>query len=165
MKRGKYQSLCLMFLLVFCVMFNSCKIPENILQNSSEVDFSTPQKVQISYNENIYDVTIVINTSKLEVNFINEKDLISGACICLSENKYKITYKDMVFNGERTSLTNSFLPCVIYSFLTSFGEIIVLDNYDKERECYYVKKNINGNFVTLECYEADNDKFYSLEIK
>ncbi len=165
MKGIKNKRLCLVFLLLFCLTFNSCKLSENILQSYSEVDFSTPQKVQISFNEHIYDTTIVLNTSKLEINFINEKDLISGAYICLTENKYKITYKDMAFEGERNSLTNSFLPCVVYSFLSSFGETIVLDNYDKERECYNIKKNINSYFVSLECYETDDNKFYSMEIK
>ena len=165
MKEGKYQSLCLIFTFVLCLSLVSCKMPENIFQSSSDVDFSTPQKVQISYNEHIYDTNIVFNTSKLEINFLNEKDLINGACIFLSENKYRITYKDMFFEDERTSLTNSFLPCVIYSFLSSFEGTILLENYDKERQCYFVKRNVNGYFIIFECYETDTEKIYSMEIK
>ncbi len=164
MKRIKKQSLCLIFLL-FCLSLNSCKLAEDILQSTSEVDFSVPQKVQISVNEHIYDTTIVFKDSKLEINFVNEKDLINGAYVCLSENGYKITYMDMVFEGERASLTSSFLPCVVYSFLTSFDEKILLDNYDKVRQCYYVKRSIGGCFIKLECYETDDNKYYSMEIK
>lgn len=165
MKRNKKQSLCLIFLFFLCLFFNSCKIPENILQSTSEVDFSTPQKVQISFNEHIYDTTIVLNSPKLEVNFINEKDLLGGAYVLLTENNYKITYKDMVFNGEISELTDSFLPRVIYNFIFSFEDKIILDSYDKERGCYFVKKDINGYFVTFECYETADKKFYSMEIK
>lgn len=165
MKRVKKQSLCLIFLLLFCLSLNSCKLAENILQSTSEVDFSIPQKVQISFNEHIYDTTIVLNGSKLEINFVNEKDLINGAYVCLTEKGYKITYLDMLFEGEKASLTSSFLPCVVYSFLTSFDEKIILDNYDKVRQCYYIKRSIGGNFIILECYENDDNKYYSMEIK
>jgi hypothetical protein len=140
-------------------------MPDNILQSSSDVDFSTPQKVQISFNECIYDTTIVLNNSRFEINFINEKNLINGAYVCLTETEYKIIYKDMVFDGEMNSLTNSFLPCVIHSFLRSFGGTILLDNYDKQRQCYFAKKTVNGYFITLECYETDVGKIYSMEIK
>lgn len=135
------------------------------MQSSSEVDFSTPQKVQISFNEHIYDTTIVFDKSKLEVNFSNKKDLLDGAYVCLTEKNYKITYMDMVFNGDISELTDSFLPCVIYSFILSMENQVLLDSYDKERECYFKKKNVNGYFVNLECYKSDENEFYSMEIK
>lgn len=140
-------------------------MPENILQSTSDVDFSTPQKVQIYFNEQIYDTTLVLNNSKLEINFTNEKDLIGGAYVSLTENSYKITYKDMVFSGEKSELAPSFLPLIIYDFIFSFEEKILLDSYDKEKEWFYLKKNINDYFITLECYEANDKKLYSMEIK
>lgn len=165
MKRLRFHSLCLIFLFLFCTTLNSCKIPENILQSSSEVDFSTPQKVQITFNEHIYDTTIVYNKSKLEVNFTNDKDLLSGAYVCLVDGVYKITYKDMAFNGNISELSHSFLPGIIYNFILSFEEKILLDAFDKSQECYFLKKNVNGYFITLECYETEDNKFYSMEIK
>lgn len=165
MKKTDFQNLCLIFLFLCLFVFNSCKIAENIIQSSSEVDFSTPQKVQISFNEHIYDTTIVFDKSKLEVNFSNEKDLLDGAYVCLTEKNYKITYMDMVFNGDISELTDSFLPCVIYSFILSMENQVLLDSYDKERECYFIKKNVNGYFVNLECYKFDENEFYSMEIK
>ena len=165
MKRNKYQSLCLIFLVLFSLVLNSCQFAENILQSSSEVDFSFPKKIQVDFNEAVYNITAVFNNSKLEINFIDEKDLMDGAYVSLTDKSYKITYKDMAFQGERSSLTDSFLPCVLYSFLTSFEKGVVLDSYDKERKCYSTKKNINGYFITFECYETDDNKFYSMEIK
>lgn len=165
MRWFKTPSLCFVFLILFCTILNSCKISGNILQGSSEVDFSTPQKLQVSFNEHIYDTTIVFKNSKLEINFSNEKDLLDGAYVCLTENSYKITYKDMVFNGDISGLSDSFLPCIIYNFLLSFEEKILLDTYDKSCECYYIKKSVNGYFVTLESYESGSKKFYSMEIK
>lgn len=165
MKGVKAQRLCLVFLILFCITLNSCKLPQNILQGTSEVDFSTPQKLQISFNEHIYDTTIVLNNSKLEINFSNEKDLLDGAYVCLTEKDYKITYKDMIFNGSISELSHSFLPNIIYKFIFSFEDNVLLETYDKNRECYYIKKSVNGYFVTLECYEKDDSKFYSMEIK
>ncbi len=124
-----------------------------------------PQNVQISFNEHIYDTTIVFNNSKFEVNFNNENDLLNGAYVCLNKKDYKITYKDMVFKGAISELSDSFLPCIFYNFIISFEDGILLDTYDKERDCFFVKRNVNGYFITLECYEADDKKLYSIEIK
>ncbi len=165
MKGHKNKVLVSVFLILFCISLNSCKISKSILRGSSEVDFTTPQKLQVSFNDHIYDTTVVMNNTRLEINFSNEKDLLDGAYVCLTENSYKITYKDMVFNGDISELSDSFLPYIIYNFLLSFEEKILLDTYDKSRECYYIKKSVNGYFVTLESYESDSKKFYSMEIK
>lgn len=140
-------------------------MPENILQRTSEVDFSTPQRVQIYYNEQIYDTTVALNNSKLEINFTDEKNLLGGAYASLTEKAYKITYMGMAFNGEKSELASSFLPLAVYDFITSFEGKILLDTYDKGRECFYIKKSVNEYFITLECYENEDKKFYSMEIK
>ena len=99
------------------------------------------------------------------MNFNNDKDLLSGACVCLVDDVYKIIYKEMVFNGNISELSHSFLPVIIYSFILSFEDKIMLEAYDKQKECYYLKKNINGYFLTLECYKNSDENFYSIEIK
>ena len=90
---------------------------------------------------------------------------ISGLYSTITENSYKITYKDMVFSGEKSELAPSFLPLIIYDFIFSFEEKILLDSYDKKKECYYSEKNINGYFFTFECYENEDKKFYLMKIK
>lgn len=165
MQTHKNKILCLMFLSLFCLTLDSCKISGNIFQSYSEVDFATPQKVQVLFDERIYDTTVVLNNSKLEVNFNDENDLLDGAYVCLSADSYRITYRDMVFAGEKTSLTSSFMPCIIYNFIFSFEDKIILNAYDKQRDCYYIKKSVNGYFVSLECYLKDGRNFYSMEIK
>lgn len=154
-----------MFLVAFCLIASSCELPGNIIQGSSEVDFGAPQRVQITFNEHIYDTTIVLKDKRLEINFTNEKDLLNGAYICLTNSSYKITYKNMAFEGDIAELSSPFLPCVVKAFLHSFEGEIILNSYDKVRQCYYVKKNVNGYFVALECYEYNDNKFYSMEIK
>ena len=81
MKRNKYQSLCLIFLVLFSLVLNSCQFAENILQSSSEVDFSFPKKIQVDFNEAVYNITAVFNNSKLEINFIDEKDCRNLHCL------------------------------------------------------------------------------------
>lgn len=147
-------------------MFSSCSFSENILQSSSEVDFSIPRKVQIKFNENIYNTLIFYNNSKLEINFEKENNIMSDAFVCITGDSYKILYKDMTFTGEKSFLTTSFLPCIIYSFFNSFESNIVLDTFDKDRNCHYTKRNIDGYFVVLEGYEKEAEPIiYSLEIK
>lgn len=165
MKSYKIKCLFSVILILFCVILNSCKISENPLKGSSEVDFSTPQKVQINFNDHIYDAIIVLRDSRLEVKFINEKDLLEGAYACLTNDSYKITYKDMVFNGDISELNPSSLLCVLNKFFHSFENKIILDLYNNNRQCYYIKKTVSGCFVTLECYEHSGNKAYSIEIK
>ena len=71
----------------------------------------------------------------------------------------------MAFNGNISELSHSSLPVIIYSFILSFEEKILLDAFDKSQECYYLKKNVSGYFITLECYETEDNKFYSMKIK
>ncbi len=138
----------------------------NILQSVPEVDFSTPENVQILFNEHIYDSTIIYKNSKAEINFINENDLLNGAYASVNSKKYKILYNDMVFEGDKDSLSDSSLPVVIYDFFSSFENGIILDSYDKERDCYYTKKIINNYFIVFESYEKeDATPIYSIEIK
>ncbi len=165
MKGIKNKRLCLIFLLLFCLTFNSCKISENILQSSSEVDFSIPQKVQISYNEHIYDTVIVFKNSKLEMNFKNEKDLMNGAYISLDSENYKITYSNMAFEGSASELSDTFLPCIVYCYISSFDSGMVFESFDEQKGCYYIKKDINSYFVVLEAYNKDDKVTYSMEIK
>lgn len=166
MKGIKLKSLCILFLFVFCLVLSSCEIPENILQSSPDVDFSTPQKVQISFNEHIYDTTIVFKDSELDISFINHKDLLNGAHINISSQNYKISYNEMVLEGDTKTLTSSSLPIVVFSFLSSFENGIILDSFDKEGGFHYTKKSVNDCFIVLEAYEKeDNTLIYSMEIK
>lgn len=165
MRGIKLKILCLIALLFFCFTFNSCKISEDVLQSSAEVDFLIPKNVQIFFNDHIYNCVIDYDGSRLQLNFSDEKDLLDGAYACLTNESYKITYKDMVFSGDFSQLSKSFLPSIIYEFLSSFDKPILLDLYDKQKECYYLKKSINSFFITLECYERDEKSFYSIEIK
>lgn len=165
MSSKRNKTLVFSFLLSFCLILSSCNITENVIGVSAEVDFSTPHNVQIYFNEKIYNTSIVFNKPKLEINFTDEKDLLGGAYVCLQNSSYKITYKDMIFEGDRGNLIDSFLPCIIYSFLASFENKIILDSFDKEKNCIYVKRNINDYFIVFECFETENGNYYSMKIK
>lgn len=165
MNKISFKWLALVVAFVLCITFSSCDISKDILQVYPEVDFSEPQNVQISFNEHIYDTVIVFRNSKLEVNFTNEKDLMSGAYVSLDSENYKITYNDMVFEGNTSSLSNTFLPRIIYSYISSFESSIKFDSFDKQNGCYYIKRNINNYFVVFEVYENNNKFSYSMEIK
>ncbi len=166
MKGIKLKGLCVIFFIMFCSILTSCEMSENILQSSSEVDFSAPQKVQISFNDRIYDTTIMHKDSETAINFINKNDLLNGACVRLDGQKYKIFYNEMIFQGDTSALSSSSLPCVIYAFFSSFDNVVVLDSHDKEKECYYVKKIVGEYFVVLEAYEKDDKTLiFSMEIK
>lgn len=160
------KSLVSILLLVNLIFLSSCVLPQTSgIQGVTEVDFSSTRKVQITFNEHIYDISVVYCNGKLELNFINEKDLIGGAYVSISSDSYKITYSDMVFEGETDSLSESFLPKIVYSFISSSQGAVVLDSFDEDKNCSFVTRDIDGYFVTLEAYKTDDNLTFAFVIK
>lgn len=164
MHKSRFLKLAVVFSLLLCPLISSCSNTNLSLQAVSEVDFSTPQAVQVSYNEHIWNTTLVFKEGCLELNFTDEKSLMGGAYVCMDSRSYKITYGKMAFEGETKELSHSFLPHIIYSFLIS-GDSIVAESYSKEKNCAFTEVEVNGYFVILEVYEKDGNISYSLEIK
>ena len=159
------QRLACFFVILFSLTLPSCNATKKSPQVSSEVDFSEPKVVQITFNEHIYNTTVVFNNGKLELKFSDEKNLIGGTYVSIDSTNYKITYNDMVFDGEKSTLSHSFLPSVIYSFLNSFNGKVTLDSYNRELECFYTSVNTEDSFIIIESYENDGKINYSMEIK
>ena len=159
------QCLAIAFVFLMCVTLSSCNGTNRHLQVASEVDFTEPKAVQITFNEHIYNTTVVFKNNKLELNFSDGKDLIGGAYVSVDSENYKITYNGMVFEGEKTALSDSFLPSVGYSFLDSFDGLITPDSYNRDLNCFYTSVNTEDFFIVLESYEKDGKPHYSMEIK
>ncbi len=165
MNKIYFRRIVIVSVILFVLCLSACgKIPD-ALQFSSEVNFSEPEKVQISFNDHIYDTEVIFSDSELIMNFCGDNDLFKGACVSITEENYKITYSDMIFEGDTKSLMNSFLPCIVYKFFNSFESGIILDSYDKEKGCYRIDTNLDNFFVTLEAYENNDKISYSMNIK
>lgn len=147
------------------LMFSSCFNGNGNMQNIAEVDFSIPSKVQIHYNEQVVDCVIKFDGANLDFNYSNEKDAIGGAYVRISESAYKITYTDMVFEGETANLPTTFLPNIIFRLFKSQGSSFLLESFDEESDCNYGSFSVYEYFLNIELYKTNGITTYVVYIK
>lgn len=147
------------------LIFSSCFNGNGTTQNTAEVDFSVASKVQIHYNEQVIDCVIKFDGTHLDFNYSNEKDAIGGAYVRISESGYKITYTDMVFEGETANLPTSFLPNIIFQLLKSRGSSFLLESFDEENNCNCGSFSVYEYFLNIELYKTNGLTTYAIYIK
>lgn len=144
----------------------SCSLNENgKMHTVSEVDFSQPVKVQIEYNEQVTDTVIKYDGINLELNYDNAKEAIGGAFVKISPQRYKITYTDLIFEGENSQLPDSFLPKIIYTFFKDNGNVLTAESYEETKGCYSGSFSVGTSFLKAEVYESENGKSVLFLIK
>ena len=152
MRGVKLKILCLIALLLFCFILNSCKISEDVLQSSAEVDFLTPQNVQISFNDHIYNCVVNYDGSRLQLIFSDEKDLLDGAYASITNDAYKITYKN-----PNLSLLDRIMNFDYYYCLGVVEQNLEIINNDGEIELVPIlDKNGKYNWEVLEDSENED---------
>lgn len=160
----KTNLLCVVAALVLLCLTASCNMQGNVLHKFSEVDFSAQKNVQISFNKTIYNVNIKSLNGVTEI-IVDDSSLLNGLKAIFNGAQYEIHYNEMTFNGDIITLSDSFLPKVIYNLLTHFNDGVVLNSYDDYKSCYYTNVNVNNYFITIEEYQNNSQKSYSIEIK
>lgn len=150
---------------VLLFLTTACSGKSGDLRTVSEVDFSIPVKVQIEYNGQITDTVIKYDGTNLELNYSNEKEAVGGAFVKISSQSYKITYTDMVFDGDSTQLPDSFLPKIIYNFFNDNGTVLTAEFYDTAKKCYSASFSVGNSFLKTEIYENENGDSVLFSVK
>ena len=160
----KANLLCIAIALVLLCLTASCNMQGGASHKSSEVDFSVSKRVQVSFNKIIYNIYITSANGITEI-IVDDSSSLNGLKSTFKGEEYKIEYNNMTFKGDISTLSDSFLPKVIYNLLTHFSDGIMLNSYDDYKACYYTNVNINNYFITIEEYQNSSVKSYSIEIK
>ena len=147
-----------LLLLVF-LLSSSC----SVVNETSDVDFSENKKIQVSYNNLVFDAEIEFADETLVFKYLDVPDSVIS--VELNSESYKIAYKEMVFDGEAKSLPDVFLPKIIYVFFQSQGSVLSFSDFDKESNCYALSFECLNRNLLFESYKNLNEGYsYSLTI-
>ena len=146
------------------ILFSSCD-RTIIGKTLPEVDFNNNvTDVQLTYRQNVYDVKLSYSSDFLTISFTDKDTALCGVTYKINSQVCRVTYGDISHDTPVENLPNTFFPRVIYKFISDFGGVIPTENYNTQRECSYVSRNVFNTPVTLEVYENKENKFYSLHI-
>ena len=152
----------LSILLIVALLFflSSCGKKES--NNFQEVDFSKKTPVQIMYRQVLYNADIHYNGNKLEM----ELELSEGNSVGFSidDNICTVIYGEMSKNYSYTTLSDDFLPLMIYEFFCSYGIVVKATTVDEQGGIYKIKSTVNNNFITFEISKGETDSAYLFTI-
>lgn len=146
------------------ILFSSCD-KTLIGKTLPEVDFNNNvTDVQLTYRQNVYNINLSYSSGFLTISFTDEDTALCGVTYKVNSQVCRVTYGDISHDTPVENLPNTFLPLVIHKFISDFGGVISTENYNTQRECSYVSRNVFNTPVTLEVYENEENKAYSLHI-
>ncbi len=149
---------------VLCIfIFTSCSNPFKTHSNT-EVNFSEITDVQLTYKQNIYDIELQFTRSVLNMSFCNNNTAYDGITYKVTPENCQVSFSGLVHSFDKDVLPESFLPVLIWQFFIENGNSIITENYDSQKECYYLTRTINNCFVKFEVYENEGNISYTLII-
>ncbi len=154
---------CVCLVLSCFILFSSCD-KTLIGKTLPEVDFNNVTDVQLIYKQNVYNIKLSYCSGILTITFIDTDSSLYGITYKVSSQVCQVSYGDISHDTPVENLPNTFFPRVIYKFISDFGGIIPTENYNSQRNCSYISRNVFNTPVTLEVYENENNTSYSLHI-
>ncbi len=142
---------------VILSFFSSCFLSPELSHKFSDVDFSKRKKIQITYNELIYNADIQFNGRELVFEYCGDAELICGTRVTVDSDTYNIYHSGMTFDGVSGDLPSVFLPTVIYNLFADKGSVIRLESFNEDKSCFYSSFSVNEHFITVELYEGEEN--------
>lgn len=149
---------------ILCILiFTSCTNPFK-KHLHTEVDFNEVKDVQLTYKQNIYDVSLSFSRSVLDMKFKKNNTAYDGISYKVTPQSCQVNYSGLVHSFEKDNLSNEYLPNLIWQFFVEVGNPFTTENYDTQNECHYLTRTINSFFVRFEVYENQGNVSYTLII-
>ena len=146
------------------ILFSSCD-RTIIGKTLPEVDFNNNvTDVQLTYRQNDYNIKLSYSSGLLTISFTDKDSVLCGITYKVNSQVCRVTYGDISHDTPVEKLPDSFFPMVVYKFISDFGGVIPTENYNSQRNCSYISRNVFNTPVTLEVYENEKNKSYSLHI-
>ncbi len=145
------------------MLFTSCSNPLK-KHTHTEVNFNEIKDVQLTYNQNVYDVSLRFTRSVLELTFKKNNTAYDGIVYKITPQSCEVNYSGLVHSFEKDILPGNFLPNMIWQFFIETGDTLITENYDSQNECYYLTRTINNSFIRFEVYENQGNISYTLII-
>lgn len=150
--------------LVLCILaFTSCANPFKKHQ-SVEVDFNDIKDVQLTYNQNVYNVMLQFSRSVLDIRFQKNNTAFDGVSYKVTPQNCEVNYLGLIHSFKTEALPDSFLPNILWQFFVEVGSCFSTENYDAQEGCYYLTRAINDAFIRFEVYSNQGNVSYALII-
>lgn len=159
----KFRVFCGCFLTCLLVFLPSCNAIK-IKQPVYEVDLKEKTEVQLTYNQNVYNTTLVYKNGCLVLEFSDNGDSYDGLVFTISKDCCRTTFKDVEYNIPQGTLTEKFFVNELFSFVSSFGGVLITKDFNELSGCAYVTKRQGTHTFTFEVFENDGNIAYSLKI-
>lgn len=158
----RYAAVIIVCLFTFICLCGCSNFSET--HSTLDVDLSQTVKLQVLYNEHIYNTKVSYDGQNMHMSFEDDDAPYNGTQVKINSQSYNISYMDMKFHGELKSLVTSFMPVIVYN---SFGgkSILHFEEYDVNSECYILSQNASGCFLEYSAYTKNNEIYLYLEIK
>ena len=151
-------------LLVLCVfLFTSCTNPFKS-HSYTEVNFNEIKDVQLTYKQNIYDIKLQFSRSVLNFTFGENNTAYDGIGYKVTPQNCQVFYSGLTHSFDKDTLPDNYLPVLIWQFFSENGNVFVTENYDSQKDCCYLERTINNDFVKLQVYENQGNISYTLII-
>ncbi len=152
--------LCVVSLLL--LTFSSCAFGTN--NAYSEVDLSSPTDVQITYRQNVYNTRLSFVSGILYLDILGGDETLEGLKFVIDEESCRVGYSALSHEIDSDCFSDDFFPLVLYKFFSEFNGMVRSENYDDNKMCFSVSRQIYSSFVTFEFFGENKNKAYSLII-
>lgn len=144
--------------------FTSCK-NDFSAKHPSEVDLKNKTLVQLHFDENVYNCEVLFTADELIIEFSGNNSFPDGLIYNINSEYLTITYLDITKRFLIESLSEKSTLVIFYEFVKSFNGLIVTENYDSEKNCTFVDRDMGTISVRFEVFINKNKTAYSLYIK
>ena len=147
-------------LLIFLPSCNAIKIKQPVY----EVDLKEKTEVQLTYNQNLYNTILVYKNGYLVLEFSDNGDAYDGLAFTVGKDFCRTTFKGVEYDFTKGKLTEILFINELYSFVSSFGGVLITEKVNENSGCFYVTRRQGTHTFTFEVFENNGNIAYSLKI-
>ena len=141
--------------------FSSCGIKGS--DSFYQVSFVEKTPVAVEYKDERYNGTLQYNGNVMELHLLVGKEQ-DEFCFIVDSLTCTTDFLGLKKTEPTKSLSQSYLPVIIFDFLSITGAEFTTELYDEKTNLYYITRNIGNNNICLEALKSDEKTTYTIKI-
>ena len=153
----------LAFFFAVLLFFTSCS-KSAVNSKYSEVSFKNEIEICFEYNFQSFNGIVSFNEGVLIFKYSDNCGVMSGSEVVINESTYKFTNNGLTFEGSTETLSEKFLPKLLFEFIKTNNGLVNTEMFDKTKLCFYLEDSCFSSFIRFEVYENANINSYVMVI-
>ena len=129
-----------------------------------EVDLKQKTEVQLTYNQNVYNVFLTYESGGLVLEFADNGDAYDAVTFIAGKGFLKTKFKGMEYIIPDGALTDKMFIVELFSLVSSNDGVIITEKYNEYSGCSYVTRQQGTHTFSFEVFENNGNFAYSLKI-